>query len=136
MGKDTHFHYLSTIISKSLGVVLTANLRHGGISGLLIFQLKDKDALLRFEHKIDSSIRSSMLHLHIFAKHGEDGEHHGLIVPLIIINYRIWELIIECLQVRHKGFHIIIDEHILGISIDDGIISVHVLRRIILDKTI
>ena len=30
--------------------------------------------------------------------------------------------IIECLQMRHKGFHVIIDEHILGISIHDGII--------------
>ena len=34
----------------------------------------------------DSSIRSGMLHLHIFAKHGEDGEYHGLIVTLIIVD--------------------------------------------------
>ena len=36
---------------------------------------------------------------------------------------------------RHKGTHVVIDEHILGISIHDGIISVHVLRRIIPDET-
>ncbi len=76
-----------------------------------------------------------MLHLHIFAKHGEDGEYHGLIVTLIIVDNRIWELIIECLQVRHKGSHVVIDEHILGISIHNGIISVHVLRSIIPDET-
>src|SRR5574344_2548842 len=132
---NTHFHNLSPIIGKSLGIVLIADLRHGDVGRLLIFQLKDKDTLIRLEHKVYSSIRSGMLHLHIFAKHGEDGEYHGLIVTLIIVDNRIWELIIECLQVRHKGTHIIIDEHILGISIHDGIISVHVLRSIIPDET-
>lgn len=132
---NTHFHNLSPIIGKSLGIVLIADLRHGDVGRLLIFQLKDKDTLIRLENKVYSSIRSGMLHLHIFAKHGEDGEYHGLIVTLIIVDNRIWELIIECLQVRHKGTHVIIDEHILGISIHDGIISVHVLRSIIPDET-
>ena len=40
---DTHFHNLPLIIGKSLGIVLAADLRHSGISRLLIFQLKDKD---------------------------------------------------------------------------------------------
>ena len=42
---NTHFHYLPSIISKSLSIVLIADLRHGGISRLLIFQLEDEDTL-------------------------------------------------------------------------------------------
>ena len=56
-------------------------------------------------------------------------------MTLIIVDNRIWELIVEGLQVRHKGSHIVIDEHILGIGIHNSIISVHVLRSIIPDET-
>ena len=49
---NTHFHNLSPIIGKSLGIVLIADLRHGDVGRLLIFQLKDKDTLIRLEHKV------------------------------------------------------------------------------------
>ena len=96
---NTHFHNLSPIIGKSLVIVLIADLRHGDVGRLLIFQLKDKDTLIRLEHKVYSSIRSgifgsimSLAFTHNTISAGGSGAIFGLLGALLYfgMHYRTY----------------------------------------------